>query len=61
MLFLDLAVCRIHRQRQTAFHSRQRRSFFPAVVTYPDTAFGKGDDPNLFGTAADYRDDYLMD
>lgn len=37
------------------------RTFFPAVVTYPDTAFSKEQDPNLFGTAADYRDDYLMD
>ena len=36
------------------------KSFFPAVVTYPDTAFGDPKDPNLFGTAADYRDDYLM-
>ena len=36
-------------------------SFFPAVVTYPDTAFGKPNDPNLFGTAADYRDPYLID
>jgi microcin C transport system permease protein len=35
-------------------------SYFPAVVTYPDTAFAKAPDPNLFGTAADYRDDYLM-
>jgi microcin C transport system permease protein len=35
-------------------------SFFPAVMTYPDTAFGDAKDPNLFGTAADYRDDYLM-
>jgi microcin C transport system permease protein len=34
--------------------------YFPAVVTYPDTAFAKGPDPNLFGTAADYMDDYLM-
>ncbi len=34
--------------------------YFPAVVTYPDTAFAKGPDPNLFGTAADYKDDYLM-
>ena len=34
--------------------------FFPAVMTYPDTAFGDPNDPNLFGTAADYRDDYLM-
>jgi microcin C transport system permease protein len=35
-------------------------SYFPAVMTYPDTAFAKAPDPNLFGTAADYRDDYLM-
>ncbi len=35
--------------------------YFPAVVTYPDTAFGKPNDPNLFGTAADYRDPYLLD
>jgi microcin C transport system permease protein len=35
-------------------------SYFPAVVTYPDTAFAKEKDPLLFGTAADYRDDYLM-
>ena len=35
-------------------------SYFPALVTYPDTAFAKTPDPNLFGTAADYRDDYLM-
>jgi len=34
--------------------------FFPAVITYPDTAFSKPGDPNMFGTAADYRDDYLM-
>ena len=34
--------------------------YFPAVVTYPDTAFAKEADPMLFGTAADYRDDYLM-
>jgi microcin C transport system permease protein len=36
------------------------KSFFPAVVTYPDTAFGDANDPDLFGTAADYRDDHLM-
>jgi microcin C transport system permease protein len=34
--------------------------FFPALVTYADTAFAKKPDPNLFGTAADYRDNYLM-
>ena len=37
------------------------KSFFPAIITYPDTAFGKPNDPNLFGTAADFRDPYLMD
>jgi microcin C transport system permease protein len=36
------------------------KSFFPAIVTYPDTAFGNPGDPNLFGTAADYRDPYLL-
>jgi len=36
------------------------RSFFPAVITYADTDFGKPNDPNLFGTAADYRDPYLI-
>jgi microcin C transport system permease protein len=35
--------------------------YFPAVVTYPDTVFGKPNDPNLFGTSADYRDPYLID
>ncbi len=35
--------------------------YFPAVITYPDTDFGKPNDPNLFGTAADYRDPYLID
>jgi microcin C transport system permease protein len=34
--------------------------YFPALVTYPDTDFGKPNDPNLFGTAADYRDPYLI-
>ena len=36
------------------------RMFFPAVITYPDTDFAKTPDPMLFGTAADYRDPYLM-
>ena len=34
--------------------------FFPAVITYADTAFAKQQDPMLFGTAADFRDPYLM-
>jgi microcin C transport system permease protein len=37
------------------------KSLFPAVITYADTAFGKPNDPNLFGTAADFRDPYLME
>ncbi len=38
------------------------RSYFPAFVTYPDTTFGDKGDPNLFGTAADFRDDpYLKE
>jgi microcin C transport system permease protein len=37
------------------------QSYFPAVVTYPDTAFVSEPDPLLFGTAADYRDPYLME
>ena len=36
------------------------KMFFPAVITYPDTAFVDKPDPMLFGTAADYRDPYLM-
>jgi microcin C transport system permease protein len=36
------------------------KMFFPAVITYPDTDFAKTQDPMLFGTAADYRDPYLM-
>ncbi len=30
------------------------------MLTYSDTTFAKTPDPLLFGTAADYRDDYLM-
>ena len=36
-------------------------SYFPMFFTYPDTTFGEKDDPNLFGTAADYRDPYLKE
>jgi microcin C transport system permease protein len=36
------------------------RSFFPVLVNYPDTDFGQPNDPNLFGTAADYRDPYIV-
>ncbi len=34
--------------------------YVPVLVSYPDTAFGEKDDPDLFGTAADYRDEYLV-
>jgi microcin C transport system permease protein len=38
------------------------KSYFPIFFTYPDTAFGDKGDPNLFGTAADFRDDpYLKE
>jgi microcin C transport system permease protein len=38
------------------------KSYFPIFATYPDTAFGDKGDPNLIGTAADYRDDpYLKE
>ncbi len=30
--------------------------YFPVLVNYPDTTFGDKNDPNLIGTAADYRD-----
>jgi microcin C transport system permease protein len=36
------------------------RSYFPAFVTYPDTTFGEKGDPDLFGTAADYRDPFIQ-
>jgi microcin C transport system permease protein len=38
------------------------RSYFPAFITYADTTFGEKGDPNMMGTAADFRDDeYLKD
>ena len=37
------------------------QSYFPVFVTYPDTAFGEKGDPNLFGTAADFRDPYIQE
>jgi microcin C transport system permease protein len=36
------------------------KSFFPVLVNYPDTDFGPPNDPNMFGTAADYRDPYII-
>ena len=38
------------------------KSYFPAFVTYADTEFGEKGDPNLMGTAAEFRDDeYLQE
>ncbi len=52
----DVAVRRIHRQRQAVLCALTTASpIFPVFVTYPETAFG-GD----FETAADYRDPYLQ-
>ena len=36
------------------------QSYFPVFVTYPDKTFGEPGDPDLFGTAADYRDPYIQ-
>jgi microcin C transport system permease protein len=36
------------------------QSYFPVFVTYPDTTFGDKGDPDLFGTAADYRDPFIQ-
>ena len=59
MFFLSLFAEFVANDKPIYIHVNGQ-SFFPAVVTYPDTAFAKTPDPNLFGTAADYRDDYLM-
>jgi microcin C transport system permease protein len=59
MFFISLFAEFIANDKPIFIHVNGQ-SFFPAVMTYPDTAFGPKDDPNLFGTAADYRDDYLM-
>ena len=59
MFFISLFAEFIANDKPIFIHVNGK-SFFPAVMTYPDTAFGPKDDPNLFGTAADYRDDYLM-
>jgi microcin C transport system permease protein len=36
------------------------QSYFPVDFTYPETAFGEKGDPDLFGTAADYRDPFIQ-
>ena len=36
------------------------QSYFPVFFTYPDTTFGEKGDPDLFGTAADYRDPFIQ-
>ena len=59
MFFLSLFAEFVANDKPIYIHVNGQ-SFFPAVVTYPDTAFAKEKDPLLFGTAADYRDDYLM-
>jgi microcin C transport system permease protein len=59
MFFISLFAEFIANDKPIFIHVNGK-SFFPAVMTYPDTAFGDAKDPNLFGTAADYRDDYLM-
>jgi len=59
MFFISLFAEFIANDKPIYIHVNGQ-SFYPALVTYPDTAFSKDKDPNLFGTAADYRDDYLM-
>jgi microcin C transport system permease protein len=59
MFFISLFAEFIANDKPIYIHVNGK-SFFPAVMTYPDTDFAKTPDPNLFGTAADYRDDYLM-
>ncbi len=59
MFFISLFAEFIANDKPIFIHVNGK-SFFPAVMTYPDTDFGDAKDPNLFGTAADYRDDYLM-
>ena len=56
VLFVAVAVRRVHRQRQAVLRALRRQDRFSrSFVTYPETAFG-GD----FETAADYRDPFLQ-
>ena len=59
MFFISLFAEFIANDKPIFIHVNGK-SFFPSVMTYPDTAFGDPNDRNLFGTSADYRDDYLM-
>jgi microcin C transport system permease protein len=59
MFFISLFAEFIANDKPILIHVNGK-SFFPSVMTYPDTAFGDPNDRNLFGTSADYRDDYLM-
>jgi microcin C transport system permease protein len=59
MFILSLLAEFIANDRPIYIHM-DGRWYFPVAVTYPDTAFGDPGDRNLFGTAADYRDDYLL-
>jgi microcin C transport system permease protein len=58
-IFLVLFVCSLGAEfianDKPFFVSFEGKSFFPALIDYPETAFG-GD----FETAADYRDPYLQ-
>ena len=57
ILFAISLVAEVVANDKPLFLRFDGKSYFPAFVTYPDTAFGEKGDPNLFGTAADFRDD----
>jgi len=59
MFFISLFAEFIANDKPIFIHVNGK-SFFPAVMTYPDTDFATAPDPDLFGTAAKYRDEYLM-
>jgi microcin C transport system permease protein len=59
MFFISLFAEFIANDKPIYIHVNGR-SYFPAVVTYPDTAFATAPDPDLFGTPADYKDNHLM-
>jgi microcin C transport system permease protein len=62
VLFLVSMFAELIANDQPLYIHYNGKSYFPIIFTYPDTAFGDKDDPNLFGTAADYRDDpYLKE
>jgi microcin C transport system permease protein len=62
ILFVISLFAELIANDQPLYIHHDGKSYFPIFVTYADTAFGDKDDPNLFGTAADYRDDpYLKE